>query len=74
MPMADRETRPERASSEFERLAEKRSGENPISEFRYLLARTRKYWMVPIILSLLLVGGLLMLAATTAGPLIYALF
>jgi hypothetical protein len=72
--MSDRDARPERTPSEFERLAEKRGGENPISEFRYLLARNRKYWMVPIIVSLLLVGGLLMLAATTAGPLIYALF
>lgn len=72
--MSERESRSERASSEFERLAEKRAGEGPLSEFRYLLTHNRKYWMIPIILSLLLVGGLLILAATTAGPLIYALF
>jgi len=72
--MSDRESRPEQATSEFERLSEKTGGENPVSEFRYLLARNRKYWMLPIIISLLMVGGLLILAGTTAGPLIYALF
>jgi len=72
--MPDRESRAEKAPSEFEQLAEKTGSENPVSEFRHLLARNRKYWMLPIIISLLMVGGLLILAASTAGPLIYALF
>jgi hypothetical protein len=74
MPMPDREPQRAGGSSDFERLAEQAGGENPVSEFRYLLSRNRKYWMLPIILSLLLVGGLLILAGTGAAPLIYALF
>ena len=72
--MSDRESRSERPASEFERLAEQRRSEGFFSEFRYLLTRNRKYWMIPIIISLVMMGGFLILAGTTAAPLIYALF
>jgi uncharacterized protein DUF5989 len=72
--MSDRESRSEQPASEFERLAEQRRGEGFFSEFRYLLTRNRKYWMIPIIISLVMMGGFLILAGTTAAPLIYALF
>jgi hypothetical protein len=72
--MSDRDSRSERAPSEFERLAEKQGREGFVSEFRYLLTRNRKYWMIPIIISLVMMGGFLILATTTAAPLIYALF
>lgn len=60
----------------FERLAgsERTAGEGAFSEFRYLLRRNRKYWMLPIVLALLAVGGLIVLGGTAAAPLIYALF
>jgi hypothetical protein len=74
MMMSDREPRSDRTSSDFERLAEERGGDSFVGEFRYLLSRNRKYWMIPIIISLLMVGGFLILAGTTAAPLIYALF
>jgi hypothetical protein len=72
--MSDHESQPERAPSEFERLARERGGDGFVSEFRYLLARNRKYWMIPVIISLVMMGGFLILAGTTAAPLIYALF
>jgi hypothetical protein len=72
--MSDRDSRSERAPSEFERLAEKQRREGFVGEFRYLLTRNRKYWMIPIIISLVMMGGFLILATTTAAPLIYALF
>ena len=50
----------------------RRSG--PLAEFAYFLRRSRKWWMAPIIGMLLLVGVLLVMAGTAAGPLIYALF
>jgi hypothetical protein len=34
----------------------------------------RKWWLYPILGVLLLVGGLLVLSATAAGPFIYTLF
>jgi hypothetical protein len=70
--MSDHESKP--APSEFERLAGKRGSDGFVSEFRYLLTRNRKYWMIPVIISLVMMGGFLILAGTTAAPLIYALF
>ena len=34
----------------------------------------RKYWMIPVILSLLLAGAVIVAGGTVAAPLIYALF
>ena len=42
--------------------------------FRFLLNR-KKYWMVPVILFLMLVGGLLVIAhGSVVAPFIYTLF
>jgi hypothetical protein len=38
------------------------------------LSRTKKYWLVPIIAVLLLIGVLVMLGGSTAGAFIYTLF
>ena len=61
---------------EFERAADRAAGASPgpIAECRYFLARTRKWWMVPIFLSLLLVGALILVGGTSVAPFIYALF
>ena len=53
---------------------EKKRSSGPLAEFAYFLRRSRKWWMAPIIGMLLLVGVLLVMAGTAAGPLIYALF
>lgn len=68
--------RPNRATSKFEQQAElaRESTPGPFSEFLYMLNRTRKWWMVPIILALLTVGALLVVSSTTLAPLIYAVF
>jgi len=47
---------------------------SPLGEFAYFLRRSRKWWMTPIVILLLLVGALLVMAGTSVGPLIYALF
>jgi hypothetical protein len=42
--------------------------------FRFLLGR-KKYWLLPVILILLIVGGLLLLAeGSVIAPFIYTLF
>jgi hypothetical protein len=38
------------------------------------LKANRNWWLVPVILVLLLVGALLVLSTTAAGPFIYTLF
>lgn len=49
-------------------------GAGVVKEFGYLVVRTRKWWMAPILLALFMVAALLVMGGTAAGPLIYALF
>jgi len=62
--------------SEFEGRAQRAAGSSagPIREFWYFLSRTGKWWMLPIILSLLTAGALLVLSSTALAPLIYTIF
>lgn len=65
--------RPLQQAEEFERQAsETRTG--LISEFVSFLLHSKKWWLVPIIVVLLLVGALLMIGSTGAAPFIYTLF
>ena len=45
-----------------------------ISEVFYFLKTIMKYWMLPILLTLLLLGALIILGGTSAAPFIYTLF
>jgi hypothetical protein len=60
----------------FEEHAQRagKAASGPLAEFWFFLGRTRKWWMTPILLMLLLVGVLLVMAGTSVAPLIYALF
>ena len=44
------------------------------TELWHFLRRTRKWWLVPILLVLLTFGVLLFLSTTAAAPFIYTLF
>ena len=46
----------------------------PMGEFSYFLQRTRKYWLLPVIVSLLLTGLVIVGGSSVVAPLIYALF
>jgi hypothetical protein len=63
-----------RSGGGFQEQARQAKGGGPLRETWYLLARTRKWWLAPVILSLFMVGVLLVMGGTAAGPLIYALF
>jgi len=67
---------PDGAGAAFEREAARaaRRTSGPLGEFRYFLARTRKWWMAPILAALLLIGTLLVMSSSAVAPLIYALF
>ena len=46
-----------------------------IGEFAGYMLKRRKYWLIPLILALLLVGTLVIVASsTTVSPFIYPLF
>jgi len=64
------------STPEYAALAERagRKSGGPLSEFWYFLGRTRKWWMAPVILALLLVGFLLVTGGTALAPLIYTVF
>jgi len=44
------------------------------SEFLSFLRENKKWWIAPIVISMLLLGLLLVLAGTGAAPFIYTLF
>ena len=52
--------------------SEKRAG--LVSEFLGFLGENKKWWLTPIILTILLLGGLVVLGGTAAAPFIYTLF
>lgn len=54
-------------------LASQRST-NIVSELWSFVRSNRKWWLLPILSSLLLIGAFLILATTGAAPLIYTLF
>jgi len=68
--MADKQSSSRDAFVEHSRQA--RTGF--LGEFVEFLAHNKKWWLTPIILALLVVGGLIVLGGTAAAPFIYTLF
>ena len=60
-------------ASEFERRAQA-DGPSAPSELGAFLAHNKKWWLTPILVVLLLLGGLVALGASGAAPFIYTLF
>lgn len=57
----------------FEKLAKERR-DGLVSEFLAYLRQSRKWWLLPILLALLVLGTLVFLGGTGAAPFIYTLF
>lgn len=45
-----------------------------LSELWEFMATNRKWWLMPIIAMLLIVGGLILMSGTAVAPFIYTLF
>ena len=60
-------------ADEFAREAEQAAG-GLLSEYKDFLLHNKKWWLIPIIVALLLVGVLVILGGTAAAPFIYTLF
>jgi hypothetical protein len=45
-----------------------------VGEFLHFLGRTKKWWLLPIVIVVLMLGGLMFLGSTAAAPFIYSLF
>jgi len=61
------------SADDFERLAAKQSS-GLFGDFIYFLKNNKKWWLVPLILILVLVGVLVIVGSTAAAPFIYTLF
>ncbi len=54
--------------------ASQRGGHNIASEFWQFLRQSKKWWLLPIVVVILLFGVLVFLSGTAAAPFIYTLF
>lgn len=69
--MTERDKTP--AGGNFESLASaKRTGF--LSEFFGFLKHNKKWWMLPMLVVILILGGLVLLGGTPLAPFIYTLF
>ena len=59
--------------NEFEKASEDRQL-SMVQEFLVFLKENKKWWLIPILLVLLLIGLLVVLGSTGAAPFIYTLF
>lgn len=60
-------------SARFEQLA-KEKRPSLVAEFWHFLKHNKKWWLLPIVLVLLLLGLVVLLAGTSAAPFIYTIF
>ncbi|MBN1805957.1 MAG: hypothetical protein JW837_11965 [Sedimentisphaerales bacterium] len=60
-------------SSEFNKLAQDKRP-NILTEFWIFLKHNKKWWLLPILIILLLMGLLVLLSGTAIAPFIYPLF
>jgi hypothetical protein len=60
--------------SDFEQMAEDARERSFVEDLWALLRERKKYWLMPIVGVLLLLGLLVVLSGTAAAPFIYTLF
>lgn len=63
----------EQDAREFARQAEQKSP-SMARELLGFLYESRKWWLIPIIVALVMVGAIVILGGTAAAPFIYTLF
>jgi Family of unknown function (DUF5989) len=63
---------PEKTPNDFASAGKEKTG--IVSEFLAMLKQNKKFWLIPIVILLLLVGVLIILGSTAAAPFIYTLF
>ncbi len=59
---------------EFEQAADDAESTSLVREFLEFLGENQKWWLLPIVVALFLVGVLVVLGNTAAAPFIYTLF
>lgn len=59
---------------DFEKAAAESADQGVVSEFIDFLKYNKKWWLLPIVAVLLLLGLVILLSGTAAAPFIYTLF
>ena len=59
---------------DFEKAAAESTDQGVVSEFIDFLKYNKKWWLLPIVAVLLLLGLVILLSGTAAAPFIYTLF
>jgi len=62
------------ANHDFEEMASKDCHRPLLLELWRFLRQTKKWWLFPVLVTLLLLGTLMWLSSTAAAPFIYTLF
>lgn len=62
------------SGNDFEAQAASGDRSGLLREFVEFLGENKKWWLAPIIVSILLLGALVLLGGTAAAPFIYTLF
>jgi Family of unknown function (DUF5989) len=62
------------SKSEFEKVSSQVGDAGVVHEFWLFLKHNKKWWLLPIIGVLLVLGLLIVLSSTAAAPFIYTLF
>ncbi|MBI3862549.1 MAG: hypothetical protein HY290_11715 [Planctomycetia bacterium] len=73
MATPETSTKPEQPPTEFENLGSS-AQHSLFAEFCQFIVDNKKWWMIPILVVLSLVGILIVLASTGMAPFIYTLF
>jgi len=60
--------------SKFEDASKTGTQMGVVGEFWYFLRHSKKWWLMPIVLTLMVFGVLVFLSSTGAAPFIYTLF
>lgn len=63
---------PEKGQSKFEKVETKNA--SLVGEIFGFLGQNKKWWLLPIMLTFLAIGGLVLLTTTAAAPFIYTFF
>jgi drug/metabolite transporter superfamily protein YnfA len=62
------------AMKQFDQMAQSERQGGLVTEFWLFLSHTKKWWLLPIVVILVLFGLLMALSGTAAAPFIYTLF
>ena len=60
--------------NDFEKTAKAHTSGNFVGELWTFIRQKKKYWLIPVIVVILLLGLLVFLSGTAAAPFIYTLF